>query len=228
MLVYHRHASRINFVMIIDLHTHTYPLSDDSKLGPDELIQQAKEAGLDGICLTEHDHFWEEDEIARLRNAHDFLILPGVELNVEIGHILVFGLHSYVFGMHHFDFVRQAVDDAGGFIILAHPYRRRFREWEEQSLASAVEKAWQDANLKLVDAIEVLSGTGSKAENEFSLELCHRLNLKGTGGSDAHSPSDMPSCGTLFEREISSLSELVQELKAGRFSAVSLPRRPGE
>ena len=222
MLIYHRGVDRINLAMIIDLHTHTYPLSDDSKLSPDDLIMQAKEAGLDGICLTEHDFFWDEGEISRLRDKYNFLVLPGVELNVEIGHILVFGLHKYVFGMSHLDFVRQAVDDAGGFIILAHPYRRRFRDWTGDQMIPALEKACQEPGLKLIDAAEVLSSNGSKAENEFSLQLSHRLNLQGTGGSDIHSISDKPWCATSFEREIDSLSELIQELKAGRFSAVSL------
>ena len=49
--------------MIIDLHNHTYPKSDDSFISPDELIIKAKDIGLDGICLTEHDSFWTNDDI---------------------------------------------------------------------------------------------------------------------------------------------------------------------
>jgi predicted metal-dependent phosphoesterase TrpH len=41
--------------MIIDLHAHTGPYSDDSQLNPQELIQKAKRSGLDGICFAEHD-----------------------------------------------------------------------------------------------------------------------------------------------------------------------------
>ena len=33
--------------MLIDLHTHTYPLSWDSRLSPDELVERSKAAGLD-------------------------------------------------------------------------------------------------------------------------------------------------------------------------------------
>ncbi|MDY6912235.1 MAG: PHP domain-containing protein [Chloroflexota bacterium] len=206
--------------MIIDLHTHTHPFSDDSRVSPDELISKAKTAGLDGICLTEHEHFWEEGEIEKLRTKHDFLVLPGVELNAEIGHVLVFGLHQYLFGMHHLDFVRQKVDEAGGIIILAHPYRRRYREWESQSISAAVDKACREPEMRYIDAIEALHDNASEMRNEFSHELCRRLNLKGTGGSDAHSLDDIPSCATLFEREINSLDDLIQELKAGRFKAV--------
>ena len=67
--------------MIIDLHVHTRPYSDDSDLDPQELLQQAKRSGLDGICLTEHDFFWKEEDIAQLSHEHDFLIFAGVEIN---------------------------------------------------------------------------------------------------------------------------------------------------
>ena len=40
--------------MIIDIHTHTYPTSDDSMLTPEELIQEAKRIGLDGVAYRQH------------------------------------------------------------------------------------------------------------------------------------------------------------------------------
>ncbi|MCH2527937.1 MAG: PHP domain-containing protein, partial [Dehalococcoidia bacterium] len=91
--------------MIIDLHNHTYPKSDDSFISPDELIIKAKDIGLDGICLTEHDCFWTNDDIELLSSKHNFLILPGVELNTDAGHVLAFGLEHYIFGMHKPEFL---------------------------------------------------------------------------------------------------------------------------
>ncbi|SVD12573.1 uncharacterized protein METZ01_LOCUS365427, partial [marine metagenome] len=35
--------------MLVDLHSHTWPRSHDSVLNPDDLIERAKKAGLDGI-----------------------------------------------------------------------------------------------------------------------------------------------------------------------------------
>jgi len=96
--------------MIIDLHTHTRPMSDDSYLEPAELIQRAKRNGLDAICLTEHDWFWNKDALSKLSREHDFLVLPGVEMNTEEGHMLVFGLEEYSFGMHRTLYLKQAVD----------------------------------------------------------------------------------------------------------------------
>ena len=58
--------------VLIDLHTHTQPLSHDSLLSPDDLIEAAKAAGLDAVCLTEHDFTWDPQavrELARRMNS---------------------------------------------------------------------------------------------------------------------------------------------------------------
>ena len=206
--------------MIIDLHTHTQPMSDDSYLTPAELIQRAKKTGLDAICLTEHDYFWNHDDVARLSQEHDFLVLPGVEMNTDEGHALVFGLEEYTFGIHHIKNLKRLLDEAGGVMILAHPYRRQF--YDSSDINDAIERYYQMPIFDILDAIEALNGRATKRQNEFSAELCRRLNLRGIGGSDAHQVSDIPSCATFFERKISNLQELITELKAGRFRAVDL------
>jgi len=206
--------------MIIDLHTHTRPPSDDSYLEPAELIQRAKQAGLDAICLTEHDWFWNKDALARLSQEHDFLVLPGVEMNTDEGHFLVFGIEEYSFGMHHISNLKQAVDEVGGVMILAHPYRRQF--YQRDDINEAVERYYQRPFFHLLTTIEVLNGRATERQNQFSQELCRRLDLKGSGGSDAHQLSDIPTCATYFERKISNIKELITELKAGRFRPVDL------
>ncbi|MCJ7744333.1 MAG: PHP domain-containing protein [Dehalococcoidales bacterium] len=209
--------------MIIDLHAHTKPWSDDSNLDATELIRRAKQAGLDGICLTEHDWFWDSEAVARLSEENDFLVLPGVEINTEEAHFLVFGLEQYNFGMWRVETLRSFVDDVGGVMIMAHPYRRRL--YMDDNVPAAVERYYQRPFFKLIDAIEVLNGKATARQNEFSQELCRRLNLKGIGGSDAHVAADIPSSATLFERRIGSVAELIAEIKAGRFRPIDL-RQP--
>lgn len=214
--------------MFIDLHTHTAPLSYDGSLSPEELIKGAKEKGLDGICITEHDWFWEPAALIRLAKQHHFLIIPGVELNTEDGHLLIFGLDRYVFGMHRASFAKKLVEEAGGAIVLAHPYRRRFREdgdSPEKAYRSAIERVGGEDIFQIADAIEVLNGRGSPLQNTFSLEVSQKLGMRGVGGSDTHISKDIGRCATLFEREIKGVGDLIQELKAGRFRAVKLNKR---
>jgi len=206
--------------LIIDLHTHTRPRSDDSDLDPSQLITLAKRSGLDGICFTEHDWHWSVEDVERLSGEHDFRIFRGMEISSDEGHLLVFGLEEYRFGMHHADEVRRLVDEAGGVVILAHPFRRKVRY--NSNPEGLFEDVCRDRIFDLVDAIEVMNGGSTARENRFAQDIGSRLKLRGTGGSDAHAPGDIPSYATEFEKRIETLSELIEELRAGRFRAVSL------
>jgi hypothetical protein len=62
---------------VIDLHVHSYPASSCSVASADQLIEEAKSIGLDGICLTEHNYLWEAGKIEELRQHYGFLVLRG-------------------------------------------------------------------------------------------------------------------------------------------------------
>ena len=210
---------------MIDLHTHSYPKSDDSFMSVDELIEEAKRLGLDGVCLTEHDAFWSVEETHALSQRHDFLVLPGVELNTDSGHVVVFGLGRYVFGMHKPPFLRKLVDQHGGVMIAAHPYRRRFLEEPAQNAESRremLEQACADEFFNYCDVIEGINGRGSAQENRFSGDLLDRLAMVSTGGSDAHRIAQLGTAATRFHRKITGLPDLIEEIKQGRISAADL------
>ncbi len=211
--------------LLIDLHSHTYPKSDDSFVSADELVDAARQCGMDGICLTEHDDFWPTDAARELTRRHGILVLPGSEINTDAGHVLVFGLQQYKFGMHKPAFLREEADRHGAVLIAAHPYRRRFLAdpGEDPAVRSEMmERALDDEMLRLFDAVESHNGRGKESENRFADDLRQGLSLPGTGGSDTHYLRQMGTAATLFERRIASVEELIAELKAGRMRAVDL------
>lgn len=211
--------------MLIDLHTHTFPQSDDSLLSLESLIAEAKRAGLDGLCLTEHDRFWDAYQLAELSRKFGFLLLPGCEITTEEGHLLVFGIDCYIFGMHHPKILKAMIETAGGVAIAAHPYRRRFRSFDSKDsndYLQEVNQALSSPLFSLVHGIEVLNGRASNSENSFAQELSLRLNLKGTGSSDAHDTKEIGRYATEFPGQIDTLEELIEAISKGRFQAVSL------
>lgn len=213
--------------MIIDIHTHTYPGSDDSFLTPEQLVAEAKRLGLDGVCITEHDNFWTAEDIYALSRTFDFPIFPGCEVTTEDGHLLVYGLRKYIFGMHRSSFVKRLVDEAGGAIVVAHPYRRTFRPDESETPEGydrMLDRACRNDAFSLSDAVEVLNGRGSERENEFSHRIADRLGMQGTGASDAHRLGDLGTFATEFERPVRTLEDFISELRAGRFRSVVLDR----
>ena len=145
-------------------------MSDDSFMSVDELIEGAKAAGLDGICLTDHDAFWAGERVRELTARHEFLVLAGSEINTDAGHVLAFGLHRYEFGMHKPEFLRACADRDGGVLIAAHPYRRRFLEdpgRDPDARAEMLQRAVLDPYFGLCDAVESHNGRGSTVQNQY-------------------------------------------------------------
>lgn len=215
--------------MLIDLHTHTQPLSHDSLLTPDDLIEAAKAAGLDAVCLTEHDFTWEPEAASDLARRHAFTVTPAIEVNTEDGHFLAFGIDRYVYGMHRIAELARLVEDAGGALVAAHPYRRQLPvhlhhdgDWSE-----ALERALANPAYRRVHAMETLNGRGSEHENAFARELCERLGLPAVAASDAHQREDIGRCATRFERDVTDVPGLVRELRAGRFQPLALAAPDG-
>jgi hypothetical protein len=177
--------------------------------------------------LTEHDGFWNDDDIAALCRKHDFLVLPGVEINTEEEHLLVFGLKKWIVGMTRAAFVMDLVEKAGGVVIVAHPFRRRILKSEDpenRRYYRELNRSCENPFYGTVDAVEVANARGSERQNAFSRELAQRMNLREVAGSDAHKTKDIGRVATFFEREVTTIEELIAELKTGRFRAAD----PGE
>lgn len=214
--------------MIIDLHVHTSPRSYCSALDPHALVSKAKKIGLDGICLTEHDLVWEKSAVDQLRQEYDFVFLRGMEVSTNLGHILVYGLEDYVDGIWRASNLRQVIDQAGGIMIAAHPFRDSYIPWRtnpEFAKQINLEAVTQKPIFSLVDGLEVLNGERPDAENNLTSLIAEKLCLKGTGGSDSHSEHALGRCVTEFESWIETDEQLIRELRLGRFRALNFNHR---
>jgi predicted metal-dependent phosphoesterase TrpH len=211
--------------MLIDLHIHTSPLSPCSTLSAEEAIETAKELGLDGICLVEHDNIWPKEEINAMAQKHNFLILRGMEVNTNYGHVMVFGLEEYKEEMYYFDRLKSYMQDINGASIVAHPFR------DPQYLRGGYgimhwglnpEDASQRPIFHLVNGVEVFNGHSSPGENGLALEVARFLGLTITGGSDAHTGKEVGTYVTFFKNKIVDEEDLIREIKSGKTEARGL------
>lgn len=210
----------------IDLHTHTVIASPDSELSPAQLVKTAKAVQLGGAVITEHNRTWEQREARAYSDELGFPFIRGMEVTTDLGHVLVYGLNSYIGGIHIARDLRKAVKAAGGFMVAAHPFRNLFHNprWGGGGKANipTVEEAARLPIFDLVDEIEVLNGGTGELENYFAWQVAQHLGMKGTGGSDAHSTHGLGLRVTVFERDIRDAEELIAELRAGRFYAAEV------
>ena len=61
--------------MRFDLHMHTTRHSPDSQMDPVALVRTARQIGLDGVVITEHDWLWTEAELSELRKMEPGLVV---------------------------------------------------------------------------------------------------------------------------------------------------------
>ncbi len=209
------------------MHVHTVRGSSDSSLTPQELITESKRIGLDGICLTEHGGGWELPELQSVFENAGITVVRALEVDTDMGHVLVFGLHRYASGMHNVSGLRKTVDRAGGVMISAHPFRNLFDRSpynlnllfpDPNAYPATAEEAASHPLFQLVDEIEVANGSNTNDENLFAIKVARHLGFGGTGGSDVHSTHGLGKCVTRFDGDIKSESDLIEALKAKAFT----------
>lgn len=201
--------------MRIDLHCHTSRFSACSSLAPEALVAQARAASLDGVCLTEHDRLWPLDDLRALAARSGLVVLRGMEVTTELGHVLVFGVDAPPPAMFLARSLAEAVHRAGGLLALAHPGRAGQPRVPPHGIAA------------LVDAVEVLNGSDGAAQNEAALALAIRAPLPGIAGSDCHAPHEVGTVATVLPVRVETEAELVAALRLGRHRVERLERRAG-
>ncbi len=192
--------------MLIDLHTHTKVNSACSALTPEALVRAARARGLDGVCITEHDALWPRAEAERVSRETEFLVLRGMEVTTEVGHVLVFGLDSHLPSMAALGELHRIVRAEGALMYLAHP-SRRYGSLPPDDLAS------------MFDSVEVQNGTEGLLQNENAAHLARGLPLPGIGGSDCHGVREVGSCATEFNARIIDQTTFIDALRSGAYHA---------
>jgi histidinol phosphatase-like PHP family hydrolase len=210
---------------IIDMHMHTVLGAYDSSLQPDDLASEAVRVGLTGVNITEHDRLWDRHTLSSFRETQAPLFVNNaMEVSTDMGHIICVGLKEYVSGIRHLAKLREVVDEVGGYLIAAHPFRHfydpvHFRRQGKPPLEMTPEVLAQLPVFQYVDALEGLNGFNSARENIMALRVARLLGKPVTGGSDCHSTQGIGYYCTIFEDAIETPEQMLAALRAGRFHA---------
>jgi len=210
---------------IVDMHVHTVRGAADSSLMPDQLIEEARRIGLTGVNISEHDRVWEPHLLEEFRERSGLFVSPGMEVSTDMGHMIVIGLDRYVAGIRRALELRRVLDEVGGFMIVAHPFRHFFdpihfrRDGRPPFEMTPEEAAERMPVFKLVDEIEVANGGSTPRENQFALKVTKALGKRGIGASDCHSTQGVGYYVTVFEEELRDQDHMLEELRARRFHA---------
>lgn len=229
--------------MKIDFHTHG-KLAKKVEFSLEyfiEMVNAAKENGLDGFALTEHFNTHRFSDVYDTLDKefpytnHYYLVngikvFPGMEVDIqETGHILMIGsrediralrskLDNYTENNYFIPF-RELLEEANQYNLLkigAHPYR------ESTPLHHV------DHNLlKQLDAFDLngkdLYKQGVSANSEKVYMLAKQLGLPVVGGSDTHQSLQYGSIVNILESECSNIDEIKELIAGDRYQITISP-----
>ena len=190
---------------------------------PEAAARGGREAGLDAVCFTDHDVKWSELDARAVGRREDILVLSGVEVTTEVGHILAFGLDRFDLGMRTFAVLVDEVERSGAALVFAHPFRRFYGGRVPVAPSpDDVELAARRRGWGSVHAAEVSNGETRPVENLLAAAVAERLMLPTTGGGDAHRDSShVGRRPSVISGLVDSERELAEAIRSGDVRALA-------
>jgi predicted metal-dependent phosphoesterase TrpH len=163
-----------------DLQVHT-DASPCSSTPPEEVVEAALEAELDGIAITDHDTMQNVSVVAEHAPSR-LEVIPAVEVTTTQGHLLALGVEEPP--SPDTDPLTAIVDThrQGGVAVLSHPFDSLRQRYTNDL----------DAIADAVDGVEVINSRCVRERfNREASEFAERYEVAKTGGSDAHFPHEI-------------------------------------
>lgn len=178
----------------IDYHLHT-ALSFDSTTPVESVVERAAAAGLDAICVTDHDTI--EGGVQAKRLAPPGLdVIVGSEVTLRDGsQVLGIALSRDVAG-DDLEAVAADIHAQGGLVVMPHPFRRGSGLLRPERRLSP---AATSRILALVDLVETHNGRDTWENNQRSHRLVVDRGLAGIAGSDAHRADEVGRTFVAYE-----------------------------
>jgi len=213
-----------------DLHVHTSEVSMCADIGAVTAVRLYKEAGFDGIVITNHYHslFFEsrrenawEDNVDQLLRGYRIAKGEGDKVGLKVfcgmelsfygenrNDYLIYGItrdflvgYPYLCDICLADF-RKIADENGLMIFQAHPFRR----WMTMMPP------------KMLDGIETFNGHARHKSYNPAVELYAELNgFKHIAGSDCHDITNVGTSGIMTEHPVATDEELVDVIRSQDF-----------
>ncbi|MBV9008694.1 MAG: CehA/McbA family metallohydrolase [Verrucomicrobia bacterium] len=198
----------------VDLHTHTF-FSGDGVSSPEDLITSARAKGLQAVAITDHNTC---DAIAYAldkglmradgKPVDDFLIIPGVEVTTDEGHLLCIGttlpLPQRLKGRPARE-VCDIIHEHNGLAIPPHPYdlfRAGIRFATLETLP--------------IDALEVFNAaTTLRRYNTYAFKYAQERGLPMTAASDAHHAAAVGTAYTIVHAAELSVQAMLAQIVKG-------------
>ena len=173
-----------------DLQVHT-DVSPCSRAKPQDIVDAAQAARLDGIAITNHDTLDGVAEVEALA-PEELTVIPGVEVTTSQGHMLALDVEKVPPKADPLTVIDH-IHQQDGIAILSHPFDK-LREYYSEDLEQIG---------KQVDGVEVLNSRCIFPRfNQTARSFAETYDIAVTGGSDAHFSMEVGRAFTECEQPI--------------------------
>ena len=183
----------------LDLHVHSQRSVDGCMSIPD-IVAQARQRGLQAVAICDHDIALET-----VPQYDDFLIIPGIEVSTERGHLLGLFITEQI-SANRFDEAVHRIHALGGLAVIAHPFEH---SRDIHRLDDVIDQ---------LDGIEIWNGRADRKNrqaNAMAFELAKQWRKSVTAGSDAHVPEEIGNGTAIIEVDAFDLPCIRQALLHG-------------
>ncbi|RJP60410.1 MAG: hypothetical protein C4541_04090 [Candidatus Auribacter fodinae] len=201
-----------------DLHIHNASDPREIEYGPFGLvspytiIDKAFEKGYEILSFTNHNNLHSDSNITNYAHSKGILLIPGVELNIEKKHVLLYNIKDYM-EIDSFESLRNYRDESS-LIVAPHPFY-------------PTGSCLRDALIEYIDCFDAVeySHFYTRFWNPNKKAVCISDHFKKTiiGSSDTHCIAQFGSTYSLIDATELSIPAIIHAVKNGNAEVVSEP-----
>jgi predicted metal-dependent phosphoesterase TrpH len=142
--------------------------------------------------------------------SSEVIILPGIEVSTQQGHIIGLGISGPIERGRTADETISTIQDVGGVAIVPHPFDPVSPCVNPLKLRSRPEA------IEVINADALFFGLNMK----YARQMANRLGLPMVAGSDSHIPETVGDAYTLIEANSKNLGDILNAIRAGSVQPV--------
>lgn len=170
--------------LFADFHIHSHH-SKDCVMPVADILERARECGLDVVAITDHDSAAGGLEAREIADRYGMRVIVGEEVKSSEGEVIGLFLERTIPGGMTFADTVAAIKEQGGIVYVPHPFDRLHTIPSPQVLR---------ANVADIDVLEVFnSRLAFPSFNELAERFAQRYRIPAAAGSDSHV---LPGIGT--------------------------------
>jgi predicted metal-dependent phosphoesterase TrpH/glycosyltransferase involved in cell wall biosynthesis len=163
--------------LFADFHVHSHHSKDCVSAAAD-ILERARDVGLDVVAITDHDSVAGGLEARGLAERYGVRVIVGEEVKTAEGEVVGLFLERTIPPGMTFAETIAAIKDQGGIVYVPHPFDR---------LHTVPSAGVLRANVTEIDVLEVFNARlAFPAFNEQAERFARRYRIPAAAGSDAH------------------------------------------